>query len=135
MKVKTVVFVVAVLAATGGFAMAENIDPANDGSKYAWAENLGWVNARPGGPGGPGVQISDSDLTGWAWSENTGWINFAPTGAGVTINPTTGIFSGRAWSENAGRISFSSAGPNQYRAATIGTAAYEVPRLASRNVS
>lgn len=41
-----VVFVVAVLAAAGGLAMAENIDPANDGSKYAWAENLVWVNAR-----------------------------------------------------------------------------------------
>ena len=64
----------------GGMAVGENIDPANDGSKYAWSENLGWLNARPGGPGGPGVQVSDSDLTGWAWSENAGWITFSSTG-------------------------------------------------------
>lgn len=64
----------------GGVAVAENIDPANDGSKYAWAENLGWINLRPLGAGGPGVQVSDSGLTGWAWSENAGWITFSSTG-------------------------------------------------------
>lgn len=130
-----------------GAALAENIDPGNDGSKYAWSENLGWINAQPGGPGGSGVQVADSGLTGWAWSENAGWIslagasygvmndacggltgyawsenagwiNFAPTGAGVVIDPKTGIFSGRAWSENAGWITFSSAGPDPYRVAT-----------------
>ena len=63
----------------GGVALAENIDPNNDGSKYAWAENLGWINLRPGGPGGSGVQVSDSGLTGWAWSENSGWISFSCT--------------------------------------------------------
>ena len=26
---------------------AENIDPANDGSQYAWAENVGWINFSP----------------------------------------------------------------------------------------
>jgi hypothetical protein len=49
----------------GGAALAENIDPNNNGSKYAWSENLGWLNARPGGPGGPGIQVSNSGLTGW----------------------------------------------------------------------
>src|SRR2546426_6788682 len=68
-----------IILLAGGVAVAENIDPANDGSKYAWAESLGWLNARPGGPGGPGVQVSDSDLTGWAWSENTGWISLSCT--------------------------------------------------------
>ena len=61
----------------GGFALAENMDPANDGSQYAWAENLGWINLQPSGPGGPGVQVSDSRLTGWAWAENAGWISLS----------------------------------------------------------
>ena len=60
---------------TRGVAVAENINPANDESKYAWAENLGWLNAQPSGPGGPGVQVSDTGLTGWMWSENAGWIS------------------------------------------------------------
>jgi len=96
----------------GGVAIAENIDPAHDGSKYAWAENLGWINAQPGGPGGPGVQVSDSDLTGWAWSENAGWISLSCTNRscageafGVT-NDGCGALAGYAWSENAGWINF-----------------------------
>ena len=95
------------------FAFAENINPANDGSKYAWSENAGWINAQPSGPGGPGVQVSDLGLTGYAWSENAGWIsvscaNNATCGAanyGVTNNGC-GALSGYAWSENAGWISF-----------------------------
>jgi len=109
---------------TGGVAFAENIDPGSDGSKFAWAENLGWVNAQPSGPGGPGVQVSDSDLTGWAWSENAGWISLSCTNGscaggsyGVT-NDGCGTLSGSAWSENAGWITFSSAGPNPYRVTT-----------------
>ena len=67
--------VVLLLATTA--LLAENIDPNNDGSKYAWSENLGWLNARPGGPSGPGVQVGDSALTGWMWSENAGWISLS----------------------------------------------------------
>jgi len=100
----------------GGLAFAENIDPGNDGSKYAWAENLGWINAQPSGPGGPGVQVSDSGLTGWAWSENAGWISFSCTNRscaggsyGVTNNGC-GALSGYAWSENAGWINFAPTG-------------------------
>ena len=40
------------LFCTAGFA--ENIDPDNDGSQYAWGENVGWMNLEPGGDGGPG---------------------------------------------------------------------------------
>ena len=100
----------------GGMAVGENIDPANDGSKYAWAENLAWLNARPGGPGGPGVQVSDSDLTGWAWSENAGWISLSCTnrscagGAYGVTNDGCGTLSGYAWSENAGWINFAPSG-------------------------
>src|SRR3989304_2768553 len=60
----------------GGVAFAENIDPNNDGSKYAWAENMGWINLRPGGPGGEGP---GPGLAGWAWSENAGWVSFSCT--------------------------------------------------------
>ena len=42
-----------------GIAAAENVDPTNDGSQYAWGENVGWLNAEPGGDGGPGVQVDD----------------------------------------------------------------------------
>ena len=37
------------------FAAAENIDPDNDGSQYAYAENVGWINAEPSGNGADGV--------------------------------------------------------------------------------
>jgi len=96
----------------GGVAVAENMDPAGVGSRYAWSENLGWLNAQPGGPGGPGVQVSDSDLTGWMWSENAGWISLSCTNTscaaasyGVTNNGC-GTLAGYAWSENAGWINF-----------------------------
>lgn len=99
-----------------GAALAENINPLNDGSKYAWAENLGWINAQPGGPGGQGVQVSDSGLTGWAWSENAGWISLSCTNRscaggsyGVT-NDGCGALTGYAWSENAGWINFAPTG-------------------------
>ena len=28
----------------GGMAAAENIDPGDDGSQHAWAENIGWIS-------------------------------------------------------------------------------------------
>lgn len=115
-----------------GYA-AENIDPDDDGSQYAWGENVGWINFEPSE--GSGVEVSNSDLTGYAWGENIGWINlsptnggvfndgngnlsgyawgenfgwinFAPTAEGVTIDPNTGVFSGYAWGENIGWINF-----------------------------
>ncbi|MBU1024051.1 hypothetical protein KKB99_07180 [bacterium] len=114
-----------------------NIDPNNNGSQYAYGENIGWINFKPSF--GPGVTVTDTELTGYAWGENIGWvhlnpseggvinnngvlsgyawgenigwINFKPTGAGVTINPITGEFSGRAWAENVGWITFGSTGP------------------------
>lgn len=41
-----------------GDSFADNVDPNNDGSHFAWSENLGWLNARPNGPGGPGTYDS-----------------------------------------------------------------------------
>ena len=37
-------------------ALAENIDPLNNGSQYAYGENVGWFNAEPNGDGGDGVE-------------------------------------------------------------------------------
>ena len=52
---------------------AENIDPFEDGSQYAYSENTGWQNAEPGGEGGDGVEVEASLLTGFIWTENVGW--------------------------------------------------------------
>src|SRR6059036_871051 len=57
--------------------IAENIDPASDGSQYAYAENVGWINAEPFGNGGPGLQVDDFEVTGFMWGENVGWINLS----------------------------------------------------------
>ena len=111
-------------------ALAGNIDSEN---KYAYGENVGWINFEPSQ--GPGITVTDSavtgkawgenvgwinlspsnggvendgagNLSGYAWGENKGWINFAPTSGGVKIDPATGVFSGMAWGENIGWINF-----------------------------
>ncbi len=97
-------------------ALADNVNPNNDGSQFAYGENVGWLNAQPQGPGGPGMLVGDFSVTGWMWSENLGWVslscaNTATCGAigyGVA-NDGFGHLSGLAWSENAGWINFSPA--------------------------
>lgn len=84
----------------GKVVIAGNIDPDNDGSQYAWAENLGRINLEPSDK--PGVTVADDGLSGFAWGENIGWINLN----GV-INDGEGNLSGWTWGENTGRISFS----------------------------
>ncbi len=123
---------------------AENIDPNNLGLKYAYGENVGWINFKPSQ--GPGVTVTSSEVTGnawgenigwinlnpatagvlndgagklsgYAWGENVGWINFAPMGAGVFID-NHGLFFGKAWGENIGWISFNSTGSVPFGVAT-----------------
>jgi hypothetical protein len=89
---------------------AENIDPDNDGSQYAWGENVGWLNLEPGGDGGPGVEVAQLELTGYIWQENVGWINLAPTGGGGVVNDIAGNLSGYGWGENVGWINFNPTG-------------------------
>ncbi len=94
-------------------ALAENIDPANNGSQYAFGENVGWLNAEPLGNAGPGVQVGDSELSGWMWGENIGWISLscqntlscAAVDYGVA-NDGSGVLSGFAHGENVGWINF-----------------------------
>ena len=103
------------------------IDPNNEGYKYAWGENIGWINF---GTSNGNVHVTDSalsgyalsetvgwinldgvvndgegNLSGYAWGENVGYIKFNPTNGGVTIN-SSGEFSGSALSENVGWIIF-----------------------------
>jgi len=92
---------------------AENIDPANNESQYAWGENVGWLNAEPSGDGGPGVEVADFSLTGWMWGENIGWISLSCANTsscgtspyGVT-HDSFGVLGGYAWGENVGWIRF-----------------------------
>jgi len=69
----------------------------------AWSNEIGWVNFAPTNGG---LTITDSAVTGSVWSENYGWINFTPTNGGVT-NDGQGHLSGSVWGDNLGWIDFS----------------------------
>ena len=110
----------ALMGATVSIVSADNIDQNNNGAHYAWGENVGWLSARPSGeayaPGGSGVQVSDTGLTGYLWGENVGWISLScmnnaacggPAGNWGVKNDGAGVLSGYAWGENVGWISFS----------------------------
>lgn len=104
------------LGSPSGFAIAENIDPNEDGSQYGWGENFGWVNAEPGGDGGSGVQVNADRLTGYLFAENLGWISLSCQNTsscttmeyGIT-NDGDGNLSGFGWSENGGWVNFAPA--------------------------
>lgn len=70
--------------------------------KYAWGENIGWLNF---GCDRCGVSVTDTGLSGYAWSRQYGWINLNPSNSGVKNN-TEGTLSGYAWSSNLGWINF-----------------------------
>jgi len=112
----------AVLAFCATFVYAENIDPNEDGSQYAYGENVGWLNFEPNE--GPGVTVSDANLIGYVWAENIGWINLDPNDAapntGIT-NDGTGMLTGLAWGENVGWINFNPkvAGDSNHYGVTI----------------
>lgn len=104
-----------VLIISAGLTYAENIDPYDDGSQYAYGENVGWLNFEPNQ--GPGVTVSNSKLTGFVWAENIGWINLSPAIYGGVINNSAGRLSGFAWGENVGWINFNPkvpGDPNHY---------------------
>lgn len=103
----SIIFSLALLFFCSAVYAAENIDPDNDDSQYAYGENVGWLNAEPLGDGGPGVEVTDTALTGYMWCENIGWINLSPVNYGGVFNDGSGNLSGYAWSENGGWISFS----------------------------
>lgn len=101
---------------TPAFAQS-NIGPQ---TKYAWAENCGWLNFRDAGSPSTsqGVTIASTHLRGFAWGENVGYINFGQgplntvaysntTGADFGVNiDAAGNLNGFAWGENIGWINF-----------------------------
>ncbi|MHC4739464.1 MAG: hypothetical protein ACYS9Y_11230 [Planctomycetota bacterium] len=92
------------------FVYAENIDPYDANSQYAYGENVGWLNFEPNiAEPNVGATVTYEKLTGFIWAENIGWINLDPNDA----DPDTGIsndgngnLSGFAWGENVGWINF-----------------------------
>ena len=89
-----------------------NIGTISSTNKYAWSENIGWINF---GADNGNVTVTDTQLTGYAWSENAGWISLNCSNDNSCVaNPTYfvqndghGVLSGIAWSQNTGRINFS----------------------------
>jgi hypothetical protein len=71
-------------------------------SKYAWGENIGWLNF---GCDNCNVLITDSGISGYAWNRQFGWVNLNPDNGGV-LNTGAGVLSGHAWSSNLGWINF-----------------------------
>ena len=88
--IKTVMFCM-IISGLAGSAFAENIDPYDEDSQYAYGENVGWINFEPNRPEpNVGATITDENLAGFIWAENIGWINLAPNFGGV-INDGTGL--------------------------------------------
>lgn len=83
---RTVLLLAVLLVAP--LAVAENADPAQDGSQYAWAENAGWISFS------------------CANTSSCGTVDY-----GVTIDPFSGVSSGGARGENLGWIGFASDAP------------------------
>ena len=106
MKLKTSIIAAlqVVLLLFASFAYAENIDPDEDDSQYAYGENVGWLNFEPSE--GDGVHVSKTQLIGYVWAENIGWINLSPSSYGGVLNDGSGNLSGYAWGENVGWINF-----------------------------
>ena len=117
-KMCTILLIISVMIGIGVVtARAENIDPDNDDSQYAYGENVGWLNFEPGGNGGSGAEVTNSAVTGYVWGENIGWINLSPVSYGGVANDGAGNLSGYAWGENVGWINFAPTGGG----VTIGT--------------
>ena len=94
-----------------GNLCAENIDPNEDGSQYAYGANVGWLNFEPSQ--GPGVTVTTNRLLGYVWVPNIGWISLScrNTDSCDTVNyevanDGAGNLSGYAWAPNVGWINF-----------------------------
>lgn len=82
---------------------SESVGTINNSYKYAWGENLGWINFKPDAGG---LTITDTGISGYVWSATQGWINFSPANSGVS-NACNGQLSGFAWSSQKGWINMS----------------------------
>ena len=91
-KIVLAIVLLAMLLFCINSVQSENIDPDDDGSQFAYGENVGWLNFEPNK--GPGVTVSDSNLAGFIWAENVGWINLWPDEYGGVFNDGNGLLSG-----------------------------------------
>jgi hypothetical protein len=108
-QIKKLLFLIATIAISLPFSASalEVSGPISSTYKYAWGENIGWLNfaAAYGN-----IIVSDSKLVGYIWSDEYGWINLAPTNSGQGVaNNCSGQLSGYAWGERIGWINFSGA--------------------------
>ena len=113
-KFKIVVFLSIFVCCFGIFSSALAATNISNTNRYAYSENLGWVDF---GTAEGNVIVANSELTGYAWSENAGWIslNCANDNDGCSpsykvVNDGTGNLSGYAYSENTGWINFAPTG-------------------------
>jgi len=99
--------------------LPSNIDVTE---KYAWGENVGWVDFRADTTNG--VCVTTHYLSGYAWSENVGWLFFGngpENGQAYTQvagdtgvnNDGAGRLSGYAWGENIGWVILNPADSDQ----------------------
>lgn len=106
-QITATVTILAVLLFSINVSYAENIDPYDSDSQYAYGENVGWLNFEPNlADPNAGATVSDTQVTGFIWAENIGWINLWPTTYGGVYNDGAGNLSGYAWGENVGWINF-----------------------------
>ena len=103
-----IVLVSGVLVLFCSVGYAQNIDPYDGDSQYAYGENIGWLNFEP--IEGPGVTVTDTEVAGFVWAENIGWVNLSPTNYGGVTNDGSGNLGGYAWGENVGWINFAPTG-------------------------
>lgn len=124
MKITKTCYVLGVLL-VAGVVSAATISATN---KWSWGGTVGWMNWNPTNGS---VVVTDSQITGHVWSQRYGWINLQPINGGVTntcsgdvggyawgagvgyinmngvsINPSTGVFSGTATTTSHGDIAF-----------------------------
>lgn len=109
-----------------------NINTNGTFNGYAWSENIGWIDFAPAGPypaspnypaclefPGAGQAcdgIGNYNVGGWVRALSygggwDGWIKLRGSNYGLSINSSTGDFSGYAWSDSVvGWINFNSGG-------------------------
>lgn len=85
--------IVSTLELADATVLAENTDPTGSDSQYAYAENVGWLNAEPGGDSGDGIQVNNLDLTGWMWGENIGWVSMSCDNTGSCGTVAYGVLN------------------------------------------
>jgi len=94
-------------------------DEVSDFDKFAWSENIGWLNFKSSHEQ---VTVYNDHLEGYIWAENIGWIRvgthtegghftYSNDAAGTygVNNDGFGNLSGYGWGENIGWVNFNSA--------------------------